>query len=127
MAIKRIMVVDDSPTERHVLNDFLTRKGFEVIIAENGEQAIEKAKAEKPDLILMDVVMPGINGYQATRTITRDDSTRDIPVIMCTSKDLPTDRIWGMRQGALDYMVKPVNLEELLGRITQLGAANNDG
>ncbi len=127
MAIKRIMVVDDSPTERHVLNDFLTRKGFEVIIAENGEQAIEKAKAEKPDLILMDVVMPGTNGYQATRTITRDDSTRDIPVIMCTSKDLPTDRIWGMRQGALDYMVKPVNLEELLGRITQLGAANNDG
>ncbi|MBL8466556.1 response regulator [Methyloversatilis discipulorum] len=127
MAIKRIMVVDDSPTERHVLNDFLTRKGFEVIIAENGEQAIEKAKAEKPDLILMDVVMPGINGYQATRTITRDDSTRDIPVIMCTSKDLPTDRIWGMRQGALDYMVKPVNLEELLGRITQLGAANHDG
>jgi twitching motility two-component system response regulator PilH len=127
MAIKRIMVVDDSPTERHVLNDFLTRKGFEVIIAENGEQAIEKAKVEKPDLILMDVVMPGINGYQATRTITRDDSTRDIPVIMCTSKDLPTDRIWGMRQGALDYMVKPVDLEELLGRITQLSAANNDG
>lgn len=75
----------------------------------------------------MDVVMPGINGYQATRTITRDDSTRDIPVIMCTSKDLPTDRIWGMRQGALDYMVKPVNLEELLGRIAQLGAANNNG
>jgi twitching motility two-component system response regulator PilH len=127
MAIKRIMVVDDSPTERHVLNDFLTRKGFEVIIAENGEQAIEKAKAEKPDLILMDVVMPGVNGYQATRTITREDSTRDIPVIMCTSKDLPTDRIWGMRQGALDYMVKPVNLEELLGRIQQLGVAGNDG
>ena len=127
MAIKRIMVVDDSPTERHVLNDFLTRKGFEVIIAESGEQAIEKAKVEKPDLILMDVVMPGVNGYQATRTITRNDSTRDIPVIMCTSKDLPTDRIWGMRQGALDYMVKPVNLEELLGRIQQLGAADNDG
>jgi twitching motility two-component system response regulator PilH len=127
MAIKRIMVVDDSPTERHVMNDFLTRKGFEVIIAENGEQAIEKAKAEKPDLILMDVVMPGVNGYQATRTISREDSTRDIPVIMCTSKDLPTDRIWGMRQGALDYMVKPVNLEELLGRIEQLGAAGGNG
>ena len=127
MAIKRIMVVDDSPTERHVLNDFLTRKGFEVIIAENGEQAIEKAKAEKPDLILMDVVMPGVNGYQATRTITREDSTRNIPVIMCTSKDLPTDRIWGIRQGALDYMVKPVKLENLLGLIQQLSAADNDG
>ncbi|HEY9193100.1 MAG TPA: response regulator [Methyloversatilis sp.] len=127
MAIKRIMVVDDSPTERHVLNEFLTRKGFEVIIAENGEQAIEKAKTELPDLILMDVVMPGINGYQATRTITRNESTRDIPVIMCTSKDLPTDRIWGMRQGALDYMIKPVNLEDLLGRIEQLGAVDTDG
>ena len=127
MAIKRIMVVDDSPTERHVLNEFLTRKGFEVIIAENGEQAIEKAKTELPDLILMDVVMPGINGYQATRTITRNESTRDIPVIMCTSKDLPTDRIWGMRQGALDYMIKPVNLEDLLGRIEQLGAVGTDG
>lgn len=127
MAIKRIMVVDDSPTERHVLNEFLSRKGFEVIIAENGEQAIEKAKAEKPDLILMDVVMPGINGYQATRTITRNESTQDIPIIMCTSKDLPTDRIWGMRQGALDYMVKPVNLDELLGRINQLNSAGSDG
>ena len=127
MAIKRIMVVDDSPTERHVLNEFLTRKGFEVIIAENGEQAIEKSKTEMPDLILMDVVMPGINGYQATRTITRNESTRDIPVIMCTSKDLPTDRIWGMRQGALDYMIKPVNLEDLLGRIEQLGAVGTDG
>ncbi len=126
MAIKRIMVVDDSPTERYVLNDFLTRKGFEVIIAENGEQAIEKAKVEKPDLILMDVVMPGINGYQATRTITREDSTRNIPVIMCTSKDLPTDRIWGMRQGALDYMVKPVHLEDLLGRIQKLDEAGSD-
>mgnify|MGYP000874351749 CR=1 FL=1 len=126
MAIKRIMVVDDSPTERHVLNEFLTRKGFEVIIAENGEQAIEKSKTEMPDLILMDVVMPGINGYQATRTITRNESTRDIPVIMCTSKDLPTDRIWGMRQGALDYMIKPVNLDELLGRIDQLNAAGGN-
>lgn len=121
MAIKRIMVVDDSPTERHVLNDFLTRKGFEVIIAENGEQAIEKAKAEKPDLILMDVVMPGMNGYQATRTITRDEATRDIPVIMCTSKGQETDKIWGMRQGANDYLVKPIDVSALLAKIAALG------
>ncbi len=121
MAIKRIMVVDDSPTERHVLNDFLTRKGFEVIIAENGEQAIEKAKAEKPDLILMDVVMPGMNGYQATRTISRHDSTRNIPIIMCTSKGQETDKIWGMRQGALAYLVKPVDHDELLARIRAIG------
>lgn len=123
MAIRRIMVVDDSPTERHVLNEFLTRNGYEVIVAENGEQAIAKSKSEIPDLILMDVVMPGVNGYQATRTITRDEATRNIPIIICTSKDLPTDRIWGMRQGALDYMFKPVNLDELLQRIQQIGNA----
>lgn len=123
MAIKRIMVVDDSPTERHVLNDFLTRKGFEVIIAENGEQAIEKAKAEKPDLILMDVVMPGQNGFQLTRTITRDPRFADVPVIMCTSKNQETDRVWGLRQGARDYIVKPVNAEELLSKIKAFDAA----
>lgn len=120
MTIKRVLVVDDSPTERHVLQNFLTQHGFEVLMAENGEQAIVRAKADRPDLILMDVVMPGVNGYQATRTITRDDDTRNIPVIMCTSKDLPTDRIWGMRQGALDYMIKPVDLDELLSRIRKL-------
>jgi twitching motility two-component system response regulator PilH len=127
MPIKKILVVDDSPTERAFMEGLLKKKGYEVIVVDSGEAAIERSKSDQPDLILMDVVMPGINGYQATRTITRDDSTRDIPVIMCTSKDLPTDRIWGMRQGALDYMVKPVNLEELLGRIAQLGAANNNG
>lgn len=120
MAIKRIMVVDDSPTERHVLNDFLTRKGFEVIIAENGEQAIEKAKAEKPDLILMDVVMPGQNGFQLTRTITRDPRWADVPVIMCTSKNQETDRVWGMRQGARDYITKPVDSDELQAKIQAL-------
>lgn len=127
MTIRSILLVDDSRTELHVLSDLLVRQGYRVRTAENGDEALRRIAEEKPDLILMDVVMPGINGYQATRTITRDDSTRDIPVIMCTSKDLPTDRIWGMRQGALDYMVKPVNLEELLGRIAQLGTADNDG
>jgi twitching motility two-component system response regulator PilH len=123
MAIKRIMVVDDSPTERHVLNDFLTRKGFEVIIAENGEQAIEKAKAEKPDLILMDVVMPGINGFQATRTLSRDPETAGIPIIVCSSKSQETDRIWALRQGAREYLVKPVKESDLLAKIrTVLGA-----
>ncbi len=120
MSIKRVLVVDDSPTERHVLQNFLTQHGFEVLMAENGEQAIVRAKTDRPDLILMDVVMPSVNGYQATRTITRDDDTRNIPVIMCTSKDLPTDRIWGMRQGALEYMIKPVDLDELLSRIRKL-------
>ena len=79
-----------------------------------------KAKATKPDLILMDVVMPGLNGYQATRTLTRDDETKTIPIIVCTSKGQETDRIWGLRQGAIDYLVKPLNPEELLQRIAAL-------
>ncbi|MBL8482768.1 MAG: response regulator [Rhodocyclaceae bacterium] len=120
MAIKKVLVVDDSAVERQVLTEFLIKNGYDVVTAESGEDAIEKARSERPDLILMDVVMPGINGYQATRTISRDEATRKIPVIMCTSKDQPTDKIWGMRQGALDYMVKPVNLTDLLARIQSL-------
>lgn len=121
MPIRKILVVDDSPTELEVLNDVLTKNGYQVITAGSGEQAIERAKSEHPDLILMDVIMPGINGYQATRTITRDEVTRDIPVIMCTSKDQQTDRIWGMRQGALDYLTKPLDHDALLQRIGALG------
>jgi twitching motility two-component system response regulator PilH len=121
MPIKKILVVDDSPTERFALLEFLTKHGYQVATADSGEDAVTKSKSESPDLILMDVVMPGINGYQATRTITRDEATRAIPVIMCTTKGLETDKIWGMRQGAHDYLVKPVNLPELLTRIRALG------
>ena len=117
MPVKKILVVDDSPTERHVLSEFLTRNGFEVVPAESGEEAILLSKQEKPDLILMDVVMPGMNGYQATRTITREEATKHIPVIMCTSKNQETDKIWGMRQGAHDYMVKPIDHAALLTKI----------
>lgn len=120
MPIKKILVVDDSPTERHVLVELLTRKGYQVLTAESGEEGIEKAKSEQPDLVLMDVVMPGLNGYQATRTLTRDDATKHIPVIVCTSKGQETDKIWGLRQGAQDYMVKPINPEELLAKIAAL-------
>ena len=120
MPIKKILVVDDSPTERHVLVELLTRNGYQVITAENGEEGVGKAKKELPDLILMDVVMPGLNGYQATRTLTRDEATKHIPVIVCTSKGQETDRIWGLRQGALDYIVKPVNGEDLLAKIAAI-------
>ena len=120
MPVKKILVVDDSPTERFFVVDLLTKNGYQVVIAENGEEGIAKAKAEKPDLILMDVVMPGLNGYQATRTLTRDDETKGIPVIVCTTKGQETDKIWGMRQGALDYLVKPLNPEELLQKIAAL-------
>ena len=120
MPVKTVLVVDDSPTERHVLVELLSRNGYQVITAENGEEGIEKARRELPDLILMDVVMPGLNGYQATRTLTRDDTTKHIPIIVCTSKGQETDRIWGLRQGALDYIVKPVNGEDLLAKIASL-------
>ena len=120
MSIKKILVIDDSPTERHVLVEILNKGGFDIITAESGEEGIEKARAEQPDLILMDVVMPGLNGYQATRTLTRDESTKHIPVIVCTSKGQDTDKIWGLRQGAQDYMVKPINPEELLAKIAAL-------
>ena len=120
MPIKKILVVDDSPTERHVLVYLLTKNGYQVITAESGEEGVEKAKKELPDLVLMDVVMPGLNGYQATRTLTREESTKHIPIIVCTSKGQETDKIWGLRQGAQDYLVKPVNGEELLSKIAAL-------
>lgn len=120
MPVNKILVVDDSPTERLALLELLSLNGYKVITAQSGEEGIEKAKAELPDLILMDVVMPGLNGFQATRTLTRDEATRHIPVIVCTSKGQETDKIWGLRQGAQDYMVKPINPEELLAKIAAL-------
>ncbi len=121
MAINKVMVVDDSATERHVLGTILTKKGFSVIFAESGEEAVLKSKSEMPDLILMDVVMPGLNGFQATKTITRDPATQNIPIIICTTKGQETDKIWGLRQGAKDYITKPISPDELLGKIAALG------
>ena len=117
---KKILIVDDSPTERQFLLETLSRSGYQCILAENGEEAVSKSRSEMPDVILMDVVMPGTNGYQATRTIARDASTRHIPVIMCTSKSQETDKVWGLRQGAREYLVKPINAKELLAKIVAL-------
>jgi len=117
MTIKRILIVDDSPTERHYLSEILARGGFDVVTSDSGEDALQKARALLPDLILMDVVMPGMNGFQATRAITRDAATKNIPVLICTTKSQETDRIWGLRQGARDYMVKPVQGDVLLKKI----------
>ncbi len=118
--INKILIVDDSPTEALFMSDLLGKQGFKVSVAGNSDQAFARLEAEAFDLILMDVVMPGQNGYQATRAIKRDDRFKDIPVIMCTSKGLDTDRIWGMRQGASDYIVKPVDSRELLTKIAAL-------
>ncbi|MDD2928371.1 MAG: response regulator [Sideroxydans sp.] len=121
MAISKVMVVDDSATERHVLGDILGKNGFQVVYAESGEQAVANSKTDMPDLILMDVVMPGLNGFQATRAITHDEATKHIPVIICTTKGQETDKLWGIRQGAKDYITKPISAEELLGKIAALG------
>ena len=123
MPIRKVLVVDDSPTDRQFLLETLARKGYQVVTAESGEDAIAKAKTEMPDVILMDVVMPVLNGYQATRQITRDDTTKHIPVIMCTTKGADTDKIWGLRQGANDYLVKPIDAGQLLAKIAQLSTA----
>ena len=121
MTIQNILLVDDSKTELYHLSEMLTGRGFAVRTAENAEDAMRALGESKPDLILMDVVMPGTNGYQLTRTITRDARYSDIPVIMCTSKGQETDRVWGLRQGARDYVVKPVDTDDLMAKIKSLG------
>jgi twitching motility two-component system response regulator PilH len=120
MTIKHILVVDDSPTDRHFLSDLLTRNGYAVSTADSAEAAVQQARQHPPQLILMDVVMPGQNGFQATREICRDPAIGDVPVIICSSKQQETDRIWGLRQGARDYLVKPVDPTLLLQRIAAL-------
>jgi twitching motility two-component system response regulator PilH len=117
MSIQKILLVDDSKTELHHLSDVLGKRGYQVRTAENGEEAMRRLSEDKPDLILMDVVMPGQNGFQLTRAITRDPRFSAVPVILCTSKNQETDKVWGMRQGARDYIVKPVNTDELVSKI----------
>jgi twitching motility two-component system response regulator PilH len=121
MPIKNVLVVDDSPTERHCLNEILTEAGYRVSFAVNGEEGVAKAKSGKPDLIVMDVVMPGLNGFQACRSITQDPLTQHIPIILCTTKNQETDKIWALRQGAKAYVTKPVDGADLLKKVTALG------
>ncbi len=115
-----ILIIDDSPTEVHVFKNMLMNNDIEVSVARNGEEGIEKALEIKPDCILMDVVMPGKNGFQATRDLSRNPATSSIPVIIITTKDQETDKIWGMRQGAKDYIVKPANERDLIDRINRV-------
>ena len=119
----KIMVVDDAPADLQNLKNILTKGGHQVIEVTSGQDSIAKAKAEKPDAIVMDVVMPGVNGFQATRQISKDPATASIPIIVVSAKNQETDRLWAMRQGAREYVVKPVKDADLLAKVKQvLGA-----
>jgi len=115
-----IMIVDDSPTEVHIMKTALEKHGFQTLSASDGNECLTLAREVKPDLIFMDVVMPGLNGFQATRTLSRDPITKSIPVVMVTTKDQESDRIWGMRQGAVDYLVKPVDASDLVAKANEV-------
>ena len=121
MPVKKILIVDDSPTDRQYLSEFLSKRGYQCVTANGGDEGIAKSKTELPDLILMDIVMPGTDGYKATRAIARDEVTKQIPIIMCTTRNQETDRIWGLRQGAKDYVMKPIDTNELLAKVAALG------
>lgn len=123
MTAPKILIVDDSPTERFFLADLLARNGYTVVTAQSGEEAVEKTRTERPALVLMDVVLPGQSGFQITRLLNRDPELAAIPVIICSSKSSETDRIWGLRQGARDYLTKPIRAEELLSKVADMVAA----
>lgn len=116
----RILIVDDSPTETYRFREILERHGHQVLEASNGADGVAVARAEQPDLVLMDVVMPGLNGFQATRQLTKDEETAHIPIVIVTTKDQETDRVWGKRQGARDYLTKPVDEGQLMQTIAAL-------
>lgn len=117
MAIQKVMVVDDSETDRFILTEILEKAGYTVVTANSGDECLERVGAENPDLILMDVIMPGLNGFQATRKLTKDAATAHIPILMCTGKEQATDRLWAIRQGAKDCVMKPVEAAELLAKV----------
>ncbi len=116
----RILIIDDSATEVVTFSRMLQSYGHETLSSSSAEEGLDKARAEIPDLILMDVIMPGMNGFQATRRLSRDPKTSAIPIIIITAKDQETDRIWGLRQGARDYVVKPIKESDLVGKISAL-------
>ena len=120
MADNTVLVVDDSATDTHVICNALNSAGYKTISVGRAEDALEVAKEEKPRAILMDVVMPGTNGFQATRQLHKDPETSHIPVIIVSSRKQASDKVWGLRQGAVGYITKPVNQAELLQKLSEL-------
>ncbi len=119
----RVLIVDDSPTETAILEKVLKANGHDVLKADNGADGVALCRAEKPDAVLMDIVMPGLNGFQATRQLSRDQETSHIPVIIVTTKDQETDRVWGERQGAKGYLTKPVDAANLIKKLNDVMVA----
>lgn len=117
---KKILVVDDSMTDFLYVKNILLQGGYEVAHAPSGRDGIDEAKRSQPDCILMDVVMPEMNGFQATRALSREATTAHIPVLMLSSKSQKTDQVWAQRQGAKDYLVKPADPRELLLKLKTL-------
>jgi len=115
-----VLIVDDSPTEVHVMKTWLEKAGYTVLTSPNAEEGIKRAAEAKPNAIVMDVVMPGMSGFQATRQLTKDAATAHIPVVIVTTKDQETDKVWGKRQGATDYLVKPVTEAQLVGAVKKV-------
>ncbi|KRG64888.1 MULTISPECIES: response regulator [Stenotrophomonas] len=116
----RILLIEDSPTDRAVFTQWLVKAGHEVLAADNAEEGLQMARDQGPQLVLMDVVLPGMSGFQATRALSRDEATRNIPVLIVSTKGMETDKAWGMRQGATDYIVKPPREDDLIARINKL-------
>lgn len=115
-----ILIIDDSPTDVRVFTNLLEKNGHKVSSAGSAEEGIAMTRRTRPDLVIMDVIMPGMNGFQATRTLSRENETASIPILIITTKSMETDRVWGLRQGAKDFLVKPVAEQDLLGRIKTL-------
>ncbi len=116
----RVMIVDDSPTDVQNIRNILQKAGHHVIEATSGQDALDRIKMEKPELVIMDVVMPGVNGFQATRQLAKDPTTMNIPIMVISSKSQESDRMWALRQGAKDYLVKPVKETDLLAKLKTL-------
>ena len=115
-----VLIIDDSPTELHLFQNMLEKAGFDTLVADSGEEGLKAARTAHPDCILMDVIMPGMNGCQATRSLSKDPATENIPVIIVSTKNMETDRVWGIRQGAKDYVTKPVKDAVLVKKIRDL-------
>ena len=120
MSNASILVVEDSPTNMQLITEALQQEGYRITTATDGEEALEKAVRMKPDLIILDVILPKKNGFQVCRQLRSSPDTHDISVIMLTSKSQESDRFWGLKQGADEYMTKPYDIGELLANVAKL-------